>query len=409
MKNINKNSCCGLALRAVCVSLLMVMILLLAPLCIPSLAAPMTTSEIERQIKAEEKRLKLLESRIAEARKKQQEAAKTEKKVIGDINYLSSEMSKMEQQLKVSLLRRSKVQGKLSNTVAEISTTSKRIEDVKKLLSKRLVAMYKYGGIAEFSLFMSAGGAQDALSTSYLLAKIAEQDRALINDLATQKVRLNRSKESLVKQKAELEQHNRQLQGQKTSIQRTTQERNRLLAQTRKDKALFQAQEEELLRASKDLQRKVTSLLAAKKKQQELEKGRPTPNYYKGGRLAWPLRGKINSPYGYRVHPVFKTRTMHTGLDIDGNTGDPVRAAADGEVLYTGWLRGYGQVVVLDHGANLTTVYAHLSAITTSENAKVRVGEVIGKVGATGIATGSHLHFEVRVNGDTTDPMKYLQ
>lgn len=376
---------------------------------LPSEASSKATSEIEKQIKAEEKRLKLLESRIAETRRKQEEAAKTEKKVIGDINYLSSEMSKMEQKLRISILKRNKVQGRLSNTVTEIAVTSKRIEDVKKLLSKRMIAMYKYGGIAEFSLFMSAGGAQDALSTSYLLAKIAEQDKALINDLASQKALLNRSKESLVKQKSELEQHNRALQGQKTSIQKTTQERNKLLERTRRDKALFQAQEEELLRASKDLQRKVTSLLAAKKKQQELEKGRPTPNYYKGGRLAWPLRGKITSPYGYRVHPVFKTKTMHTGLDIDGNTGDPVRAASDGEVLYTGWLRGYGQVIVLDHGANLTTVYAHLSAIVTSENAKVRAGEVIGKVGATGIATGSHLHFEVRVNGDTTDPMRYLQ
>ena len=392
-----------------CVSLLLAAVLCLFPLSLPSSANPKGTSEIEKQIKAEERRLKLLESRIAETRRKQQEAVKIEKKVIGDINHLSSEMSKMEQKLKISVLKRNKVQGKLSSTVTEISVTSKRIEEVKKLLSKRLIAMYKYGGIAEFNLFMSAGGAQDALSTSYLLAKIAEQDKSLISDLASQKAILNRSKESLAKQKSELERHNQALQGQKTSIQKTTVERNRLLERTRKEKALFQAQEEELLRASKDLQRKVTSLLAAKKKQQELEKGRPTPNYYKGGRLAWPLRGKITSPYGYRVHPVFKTKTMHTGLDIDGNTGDPVRAASDGEVLYTGWLRGYGQVIVLDHGANLTTVYAHLSAINTTENAKVRTGEVIGKVGATGIAAGSHLHFEVRVNGNTTDPMKYLQ
>ena len=85
-----------------------------------------------------------------------------------------------------------------------------------------------------------------------------------------------------------------------------------------------------------------------------------------------------------------------------------VRAAADGEILYTGWLRGYGQVVIIDHGGNLTTVYAHLSAIDTTENAKVKAGDVVGKVGSTGTATGNHLHFEVRVNGSTTDPLTYL-
>ncbi|MBP8785766.1 MAG: M23 family metallopeptidase, partial [Synergistaceae bacterium] len=98
----------------------------------------------------------------------------------------------------------------------------------------------------------------------------------------------------------------------------------------------------------------------------------------------------------------------HTGIDIDGNKGDPVRAANDGEVLYTGWLRGYGQVVILDHGGNLTTVYAHLSKIDAQESSKVSRGDLIGRVGSTGVSTGNHLHFEVRVNGNAVNPMSYL-
>jgi murein DD-endopeptidase MepM/ murein hydrolase activator NlpD len=114
------------------------------------------------------------------------------------------------------------------------------------------------------------------------------------------------------------------------------------------------------------------------------------------------------SPFGTRIHPIFHTRIKHTGIDIDGRTGDPVRAASAGEVLYAGWLRGYGQVIILDHGGSLTTVYAHLSRIEVQEGAKVGAGEVIGRVGATGVATGSHLHFEVRVNGNAVNPMGYL-
>lgn len=366
-------------------------------------------SDIEKQIKAEEQRLKKIQGQITTYKKRERDAVQKERKVIKDINELSSRMSETEQLHNIAVLRRNQVLNKLADTTSQIAVTTKKIERARELLSGRMVAVYKYGGVAEFNLLMSAGGAQDALSTSYLLGKIAEQDRELIHELSTHKNALDKAREELIKQKTELEKRNKELEKQKVTIQKTSQERNRLLDQVRKDKALFQAEQAELLRASKELQNKVTELLAAKKKMQEAQRNGATPVYFKGGRLAWPLRGKINSPYGGRIHPVFKTKTTHTGIDINGNKGDPARAAADGEILYTGWLRGYGQVVIIDHGGNLTTVYAHLSGIDTTENAKVKAGQQIGRVGSTGTATGNHLHFEVRVNGNTVNPMKYLQ
>ena len=105
----------------------------------------------------------------------------------------------------------------------------------------------------------------------------------------------------------------------------------------------------------------------------------------------------------------FKTKINHTGLDISAPKGTEVTAADAGEVLYTGWMRGYGQVIIIDHGGNLTTVYAHLSKIECTEDQKVSRGTTIGRVGSTGIATGNHLHFEVRVNGDAVNPMRYLK
>jgi murein DD-endopeptidase MepM/ murein hydrolase activator NlpD len=295
---------------------------------------------------------------------------------------------------------------KLTETTARIQDMELRIERAKKLLKERVVSVYKYGGAAEFSLLMSASGTQDALSTSYMLTKIAEQDKALIDNLISEKNAMDKARAELEKQRKELERRNEEMKKQKASIQKTTNERNRMLQQARKDKAMFQAEQDELMKASRELKSKVNDLLAQKKRNSG---NGNTPLYYKGGKFAWPHKGKITSPYGTRTHPVFKTKTTHSGIDIDGNNGDPVRAAADGEVLYTGWLRGYGQVVIIDHGGDLTTVYAHLSGIDTAENAKVKTGDKIGRVGATGVATGSHLHFEVRVNGNTQDPMKYLQ
>ncbi|MDR0652798.1 MAG: peptidoglycan DD-metalloendopeptidase family protein [Synergistaceae bacterium] len=369
-------------------------------------AAQSANTNIERELANQQKRLDTMEREIKKNNAKLKDAKKKEERAINDISKLSSQLAEAEQRLNVTELKRKQIMNKLTETTARIQDMESRIERAKKLLKERVVAVYKYGGAAEFSLLMSASGTQDALATSYMLTKIAEQDKVLIDNLISEKNAMDRARAELEKQRKELERRNEEMKKQKAAIQKTTNERNKMLQQARKDKAMFQAEQDELLKASRELKSKVNDLLAQKKR--NAGNGN-TPLYYKGGKFAWPLRGKITSPYGTRTHPVFKTKATHTGIDIDGENGDPVRAAADGEVLYTGWLRGYGQVVIIDHGGDITSVYAHLSGIDTADNAKVKTGDKIGRVGSTGVATGSHLHFEVRVNGNTQDPMKYLQ
>ena len=367
-------------------------------------AAAPPVKDIERELKNQEAQLKKIERQIAENRKRQQNVKQQETKVMGDLRKLVEQMTVKQVQHNVTVARRDKVVGKMNEISANIMSTNARIKTTKKLLQERLVAIYKYGNVAEFNLLMSASGAQDALQTSYLLGKIADTDKLLIQKLMADKLSLDQALADLNHQKKELEKKNEQLNKEKSMLQAATTERNRILNKVRKDKATFEAEQDELMKASRELQNKIKTLITQKRKSQQ-----NTPVYFTGGRLAWPLRGKINSPYGTRIHPVFKTKTTHTGIDIDGDKGDPVRAAATGEVLYTGWLRGYGMVVILDHGGNLTTVYAHLSAISTQEGTKANMGDVIGRVGSTGVATGNHLHFEVRVNGNTVNPMSYLK
>ena len=124
-------------------------------------------------------------------------------------------------------------------------------------------------------------------------------------------------------------------------------------------------------------------------------------------RFIWPVYGKISSPYGWRIHPITKKWSFHTGVDIAAPIGTPVFAADDGVVKFAGRNGGYGLMILIDHG-KYQTVYGHLSKIDVFEGQYVKKGQLIGRVGSTGVSTGPHLHFEVRVWGRHTDPMAFL-
>lgn len=126
------------------------------------------------------------------------------------------------------------------------------------------------------------------------------------------------------------------------------------------------------------------------------------------GRLVRPVPGAISSGFGPRIHPIHGTRKMHQGVDMNGALGDPIRASAAGTVILAGTKGGYGTTVMIDHGGGMVTLYAHQSKLAVARGDRVAAGEVVGYVGSTGLSTGPHLHFEVRINGTPVDPARYL-
>ncbi|EHM13404.1 MULTISPECIES: LysM peptidoglycan-binding domain-containing M23 family metallopeptidase [Jonquetella] len=127
------------------------------------------------------------------------------------------------------------------------------------------------------------------------------------------------------------------------------------------------------------------------------------------GKFAWPLRGRINSPFGWRIHPIAKRRWFHTGIDIQGARHTPIRAARAGQVIFAGWMNGYGRVVVTRHDSVSSTLYAHAQTLKVCKGQQVSAGQVIATVGTSGRSTGPHLHFEIRLNNKPTNPMSYLR
>ena len=125
--------------------------------------------------------------------------------------------------------------------------------------------------------------------------------------------------------------------------------------------------------------------------------------------LGKPAPGDISSPYGPRIDPITHTAAFHPGIDIEGNTGDPVRATAEGKVIFADVSPGYGNFIQIDHGNHYTTGYGHLSRYKVKKGDHVERGQIIGYIGNTGRSTGSHLHYEISVDGKTIDPYKFLK
>lgn len=140
----------------------------------------------------------------------------------------------------------------------------------------------------------------------------------------------------------------------------------------------------------------------------EDEPAEPAPPAPATSGFQWPVNATVTSEYGYRIHPVYRTRRLHSGMDIGAPGGTPIASANNGVVIFVGRQGGYGNTIIVDHGGGITTLYAHQSKFGTSVGQAVSRGDVIGFVGATGTATGNHLHFEVRVNGSPSNPRNYL-
>jgi septal ring factor EnvC (AmiA/AmiB activator) len=127
------------------------------------------------------------------------------------------------------------------------------------------------------------------------------------------------------------------------------------------------------------------------------------------GRLAWPASGRVVGEFGAQVHPRFGTRTFRNGIEIDVAEGTGIAAVAGGHVLYTGWFRGYGNLIIVDHGGEYYTLYAHVADIRVTEGDLVKEGQIIGSVGDTGSLSGPRLYFEVRHSGRPQDPSRWLR
>lgn len=386
----------------------LVLVLLFLSVLSCSSAASTGGADIDSRIRSEENRLDAIEKQIEYHQRQIKEASKKEQGVLGDLARINQDVVLLRQKISLLDLKIEKTEMRIRELDSEIRATEASLEKVRSYLAARFQAIYKYGGVAEFNLMLSAANTHEAMNNAFLLGRIAREDERKIIEMTETRKRLESARLEMGEQRVILDEQRNAIKSDQKSLKASEAQRKKSLDALVRQKQLHQKAAKELEDSQRELQNKVKELLMQKKKLQDTRAGIVTPVFPSGSRLAWPVKGEVTSRFGTRVHPVFKTKLMHTGIDIKASEGTPIKAAAPGEVLFAGWLRGYGQIVILDHGRDLTTVYAHLSRISVEEGKIVRDGEIIGNVGSTGVTSGPHLHFEVRVNGNAKDPLGYL-
>ncbi|MDB9303711.1 peptidoglycan DD-metalloendopeptidase family protein [Nodularia spumigena CS-591/12] len=237
------------------------------------------------------------------------------------------------------------------------------------------------------------------------LKLVYQADQKILAQLNAQANSINEQKTAVAQQKNEIALIRQQLLLQKADYQVQAESQSELVERLNSDRLALEAAQNQLDRDSKNI-----SVLIQNKVAQAQAKANSQRNILIRGTgiLAFPSNASTSSAFGWRIHPILGYRRFHSGLDFAASYGSKIRAADSGNVIFAGWYGGYGRTVIIDHGQDKTTLYAHASELYVSEGQSVERGQAIASVGSTGLSTGPHLHFEVRRNGTPVNPADYL-
>ncbi len=315
------------------------------------------------------------------------------------INNLDEQIGEYESQIESVSNNINQVEKQIRETETSLKTIQKRYNHQNELLKKRIVYMYEAGETKYLDVLLNSKSIVDFITRYYLIQEIAQYDRDFLNDIKKEKDEIEKIEESLKTSKETLKEIKAEQKKLAISLENAKVVKSGYVNNLNEEEIKIQ---EEISIYQKELDLIELDVLMA-----ALESN---GSQYVGGTFAWPAPGyyTITSPYGMRLHPVIKSYRNHSGMDIGAPMGSYAIAANDGVVTKSMYSNSYGNMIMIDHGGGVTTLYAHGSELIARVGDKVKRGDAIMKVGSTGWSTGPHLHFEIRINGQTIDPYPYV-
>lgn len=338
-------------------------------------------------------RMERMQTRKEQARRKAESASAELSEVMGSLNELQAQANNLQK-------KSDALQGKINDNQAKLEKKQQEMQERMLIYRKRLRDIYINGQINYLDVLLGAKDFSDFSSRMYLLQKIISRDLELLEKLKQDAAEINSRKEQLAAEMKEIKATQTELEAKKAKVNKLREQRAYMLYKAQEEEQSSQEEYERLLAISENIASMLRNMENA---------GGGAPAGQGGtGQFMWPCNGPITSYYGWRTHPIFGTTKYHSGMDIAVDSGTPIHAADSGTIVYSGWLGGYGNCVMIDHGGGLVTLYAHNSALNVGEGQYVSKGTVVAYAGSTGYSTGPHCHFEVRLHGELTEPLNYL-
>ncbi|NJN23911.1 MAG: peptidoglycan DD-metalloendopeptidase family protein [Acaryochloridaceae cyanobacterium RL_2_7] len=291
----------------------------------------------------------------------------------------------------------------LEKIQSELSAVEGKYNQRRDTTIDRLRFLQKNNKQQNWSTLLQSESLEDLLDKRYNLKRLYEADRETLVSLKADADRINNQKLAVETQKNEIALLLQQLNAQKTQFEEQTKAQRELVLRLNTDRRALEAAASQLDRDSKSLSVLIQQRVALRSASPN--GSTPIPGT---GQMILPTQGSVTSPFGWRTHPVLGTSRFHAGLDVGAEEGTPIVAADSGTVIVSEWYGGYGNAIIIDHGNDITTLYGHCSQLYVPVGENVQKGQLIAAVGSTGLSTGPHLHFEVRVKGEPSDPVAYL-
>lgn len=317
-----------------------------------------------------------------------------------EVQDLTEKIEQYEEEIAGLIEQETNLKANINDLEIKLKASQESYNNQKDLLEERLIILYESGETSYLDVLLNSKNISDFISNYYLISEIAKYDIELLSDMENEKIKIENNKKEVEEKKETLKTARVNKEKANIVLENTRVIRNNYINQLTDEEKQLQEKiniyNQELKKVESDILILATAGLTEE---------------YTGGTMAWPVPGysRITSQFAMRVHPITKQYKLHTGIDIGAPTGANFIAAADGLVIKAGWSAAYGNMVIVDHGGGVTTLYAHGSKIIAEVGEFVSRGDVVLKVGSTGYSTGPHAHFEVRINGKYVQPLNFLE
>jgi len=347
-------------------------------------------SEVERKLKQKKQQVK--------------EAIQQEKSILSEIDRINKNIGKIQREMKTYEKRISQTESDIKNLEDDIVTLSGKLEQDKQKLKTRLKNLYKQHYGAKALILINAKDYQDLLTKGRYLNLVAYYDRQIIASVNSEISMANEKKHNLEILKKNLLISKENIQRKEKEMSREIANKDNLLASVRSKRSSYERMIKELEASSE----KLRAMIQAFEKQQSLRRVTGRGFRAQKGRLPWPISGKVIIPYGKYSDPQYNIPVFKNGIEIKADSSDQPRAVAGGNVVYADWFKGYGLLLIINHGNGYHSLYGHLSEIFFKSGDIIEEGAAVGKIGISGVLNIPSLYFEIRYKGKPVDPMRWL-